>query len=167
MRPQGTAKLLQWRRQRAIALLDRGWSPKEVAQRVGADFSSVCRWRRAVEKRGATALESKPVPGRPKKLEKSACHRLLKILLKGALDYGFPNDLWTLKRISRVIRNEFDVQYHPNHVWRVLRRNRWSCQVPERRAIQRNDEALAHWKRYKWPHIKKSPKTWCPSGVSG
>jgi hypothetical protein len=40
-----------------------------------------------------------------------------------------------------------------------------SCQVPERRAIQRNEQAIAHWKRYKWPAIKKSPTTWRPSRV--
>jgi Winged helix-turn helix len=32
----------------------------------------------------------------------------------------------------------------------------WSCQVPERRALQRDEQALAHWKRYPWPAIKKA-----------
>jgi hypothetical protein len=30
--------------------------------------------------------------------------------------------------------------------------------VPERRAIQLDQEAIAHWKRYKWPAIKKARK---------
>lgn len=93
--------------------------------------------------------------------------RLFDLLLKGALAYGFPNDLWTLKRIASVIQKEFGVHYHPNHIWRILRGAEWSCQIPERRAIQRDENAIAHWKRYTWPQIKKSPETWGPSCFPG
>jgi len=75
---------------------------------------------------------------------------------------GFPNELWTLKRIATLVRKTFGVRYHPSHLWRVLRGCGWSCQVPERRAIQRDEEAIAHWMRYTWPAIKKSAKAWRP-----
>jgi transposase len=155
---------LEQRRRRAIALLERGLTLKEVAWRIRASFSSVFRWQQTVLQEGSAALKAKPVPGRPRKLGEEECRRLLKLLLEGALAYGFPNDLWTLKRIRTVIRKEFGVVYHPNHVWRLLRRAGWSCQVPERQAIQRDPEPIAYWKRYKWPHIKKGPTTWGPSG---
>ena len=147
-----------------MALLDRGLSLKEVARRVGASFSSVFRWQRAVVGDGPGAVKAKPVPGRPRKLREDECRRLLKLLLQGALAYGLPNDRWTRKRIRTVIRKEFAVVYHPNLVWRVLRRAGWSCQVPERQAIQRDPEGIAHGKRYQWPHIKKGATTWGPSG---
>jgi transposase len=163
MRPHGTPQQLERRRRWAIALLEQGLSMKAVAQRVGTSSVSVFRWRVAAQNGGTVALQAKPAPGRPARLSQWARRRLLDLLLKGALAYGFPNDLWTLKRIASVIRKEFGVQYHPNHVWRILRDADWSCQVPERRAIQRDDKAIAHWSRYKWPQIKKSPKTWGPS----
>ena len=165
MRPYGTPKQLERRRQRAVALLNRGLSLKVVAKRVAASFSAVFRWQEAARHGGPTALRAKPVPGRPRKLSEAERQRLLNILLKGAMAYGFPNDLWTLKRIASVIRRELGVEHHPNHVWRILRSARWSCQVPERRAIQRDEPAIAHWKRYSWPRIKKSPTTWGPSGL--
>ena len=146
-------------------LLEQGLSLQAVAARFAASFSSVFRWREAARKGGTAALKAKPVPGRPCKLRASERKRLLSVLLKGARAYGFPNDLWTLKRIASVIRKKFGVQYHPHHVWRILRNEHWSCQVPERRAIQRDDEAIAHWKRYQWPQIKKSSETWGPSGL--
>jgi transposase len=62
-----------------------------------------------------------------------------------------------LKRIAAVIRVQFGVDYHPAHVWKILRRLGWSCQVPERRALQRDEQAIAHWKRDQWPAIKQSP----------
>jgi len=57
--------------------------------------------------------------------------------------------------VAEVIRRTFEVRYHPNHLWRFLRSLGWSCQKPQRRALQRNEAAIAHWKRYRWPHIKK------------
>ena len=102
-----------------------------------------------------------PQAERPRKLDPSDYPRLWEILLEGAVAYGFPNELWTLRRIAGVIRREFGVHYHPSHVWKILRKAKWSCQVPERRAIQRDEEKVEHWKRYKWPAIEKSRKTRC------
>jgi transposase len=122
----------------------------------------VHRWIQDWKKHGDTALAAKPTPGRPSKMTAAQRAKLQKRLLAGAMACGFPNELWTLKRIAMLIRKEFGVRYHPSHLWRVLRACGWSCQVPERRAIQRDEEAIAHWMRHKWPVIKKSPKAWRP-----
>ena len=157
MRPHGSAASLEKRRRRAIELLKEGLGLSEIARRVRSSVSSVHRWARAWKKKGHRGLDSKPVPGRPTKLTARQRKKLEKLLLQGAMACGFPNELWTLKRIARLIRREFGVQYHPSHVWRVLQSCGWTCQVPERRAIQRDEEAIARWMRYKWPAIKKSP----------
>jgi transposase len=167
MRPYGSAKTLEKRRRRAVALLAQGVGLSEVARRVHVSVGSVSRWQQAWRNGGEVALAAKPVPGRPRRLSPKQRQHLLHLLLKGAMAYGFANELWTLKRIATVIRLEFGVRYHPAHVWKVLRRYGWSCQVPERRAVQRDEHAMAHWKRYKWPAIKKSPTTWGPSGLPG
>ena len=167
MRPHGSAKTLELRRRRAMKLLSTGLTMEEVSHRVGTSIASVCRWHQALTEGGAAALTSKPVPGRPPKLQQRGCQRLLAVLLKGAVAYGYPNELWTLKRIAQVIFQEFGIRYHPNHVWRVLRDLHWSCQVPERRPVQRDEKAVEHWKRHTWPHIKKGSRTWGPSGVPG
>jgi transposase len=148
-----------------MELLDSGLTMEEVSHRVGTSIASVSRWHHAVAEGGWAALAAKPVPGRPRKLSKTECSRLLAVLLQGAMAYGYSNELWTLKRIAKVIQKEFGVRYHPNHVWRVLRGLRWSCQVPERRPVQRDEDTVEHWKRYKWPHIKKGARTWGPSGL--
>ncbi len=162
MRPYGTATSLEKRRRRAVELSKEGCCLSEIARRVRSSVSSVHRWMLAWTKGGSRALESKPVPGRPKKLIAKQRKQLEKLLLSGALACGFPNELWTLKRIASLVRREFGVHYHPSHVWKVLHACGWSCQVPERRAIQRDEQGIAHWKRHKWPAIKKSPKTWRP-----
>jgi transposase len=76
------------------------------------------------------------------------CQQLLQLLVQGASAHGFPNELWTLKRIAAMMRVHFGVRYHPAHVWKILRQLGWSGQVPERRALQRDEPAMAHWQRY-------------------
>jgi transposase len=148
---------LERRRRRAIALLEQGLSLSEVARRVQASVGSVYQWRQAWQTGGEAALAPKPVTGRPRKLTNEQRQQLLQLLLQGARVQGFPNELWTLKRIAAVIQVHFGVRYHPAHAWKILRGLGWSCQVPERQPIQRDEPAIAHWKRDKWPALKKSP----------
>jgi len=167
MRPHGTQAELEKRRRHTIELLKQGKaSLSSVARWVGASKSSVSRWYQAYQKDGSKALRSKKIPGRPPKLSSVQKVKLERVLLAGPLVAGYRTDLWTLKRIAQVIQKQFGIQYHPNHVWRLLLGMRWSCQKPERRALERNEEGIEHWKRYRWPHIKKSRKTWRPPGVS-
>jgi len=166
MRPIGSPTALERRRRKALALLKRGLSLAEVAVRLATTRTSVFRWSRAHRDGGEMALARKPIPGRPRKLDNEECQRLLGLLVEGAVAYGFPTDFWTLKRIARVIREEFGVEYNACHLWRVLQRLGWSCQVPERRAIQRNEKEIEHWKRDTWPAIKKKgQRTWGPRRI--
>ena len=155
MRPRGTAQQLQKRREYAIELLHSGKTLSATARAIGAAPSSVLRWQRAFERDGADGLKAKPIPGRTARLTATQLNRLVQLLLQGPLAVGYKTDLWTLSRISRLIQKQFGVRYHPGHVWKLLHRLGWSCQKPERRALQRDEAAIAHWKRYVWPPIKK------------
>ena len=159
MRPQGTAQELERRRLRAIDLLESGNTYREVAKILDASLSSIADWARAYRNKGLNGLKPKPVPGRPAELTERQRQQLEKILLKGSLKVGYSTDLWTLKRIAEIIEKRFRVSYHPCHVWKVLKSLGWSCQKPESRALQRDEEAIRKWKRYQWPRIKKSPTT--------
>ena len=166
MRPNGSQEQLEKRRRRAIGLLRKGLTLSEVAAKVGASPGSMFLWRQHYEKGGAEGLNAKSVPGRPAQLTGRQKQKLTRILLKGAAECGYGTDLWTTRRVAEVIGRKFGVDYHPNHMWRFLQYLGWSCQKPEKRAYERDEAKIEHWKRYKWPHIKKSQKTWSPSGVS-
>ena len=157
MRPPGSPEELQRRRERALALLRRGYPPVEVAERVGVDRRSVRRWKAAVRERGAKALRAQPVPGRPRKLDAPSLKELKRDLLKGAQAAGFPTDLWTCPRITKLIRSRFGVHYQVSGVWRLLRALDWSPQKPERRAVERNEREIQRWVKKEWPRIKKKP----------
>lgn len=160
MRPPGTPEQLQKRREYAIELLKGGQSPGAVARAVGANRSSVWRWHRCFEEAGQAGLSAKAIAGRPPLLETDQRQRLIEILLAGPVAAGYRTELWTLNRITKLIKQKFGVAYHPGHVWRVLGQLGWSCQKPERRALQRDEDAIAHWKRYVWPQVKKRRNAW-------
>jgi len=166
MRPYGTQKQLEKRRRHAIELLKEGYTLSAVAKRIGCSVSSVFLWRQMYQHGGEEAMKPKPVPGRPQKLKAGQKRALTRLLLKGALSLGYHTDLWTQRRVAEVIEKRFGVEYHPNHLWRFLTALGWSCQKPEKRARERDEVAIRHWKRYKWPHIKKRRSGWCPSGLS-
>jgi transposase len=81
--------------------------------------------------------------------------RLSDLLHRSAEAYGFRGQVWTRSRIAAVIHLEFGVSYHPVHVGRILKGLRWSPQKPARRARQRDEAAIAHWRQETWPAIKR------------
>ena len=80
MRPKGSAVELEARRRKAVALLQDGKSNTEVARLVGADLSSVKRWKRAVAAGGLTVLAAKPNRGRTPKLTPAQRQELAALL---------------------------------------------------------------------------------------
>lgn len=153
MRPTGRAAQLELRRLRAVDLLADGKSLTEVARLVEADLSSVKRWKQG----GVTALASRPNHGRPSKPTAAEKRRVAQIVRAGPLAAGFTTDWWTCKRVAEVIRREFGVTYHPDHVGRLLHALGFTQQKPQRRASQRNESAIARWRTDDWPRIKKRP----------
>jgi transposase len=163
MRPPGTSEQLEKRRRRAVRFLKSGRTLSAVARQVQASVSSVCRWWQAYQRHGPRGLRSKPTPGRPPRLSDAQKRTLVRLLSTGALRAGYPTDLWTLGRVAALIHQQFGVRYHPAHVWKVLTGLGWSCQKPERRAVERDEVAIARWKREEWPRIKKRRPSWRPS----
>jgi transposase len=166
MRPYGTQKQLEKRRRHAIELLKNGYTLSVVAKKLGCSPGSVFLWRQMYQQGGEDAMKPKPAPGRPPKLTPGQKKALTRILLKGPLSLGYHTDLWTQRRVAEVIEKRFGIGYHPNHLWRFLTALGWSCQKPEKRARERDEKAIQHWKRYEWLHIKKRGSGWCPSGLS-
>ena len=71
-------------------------------------------------------------------------------------EHGFDTELWTLKRVRLLIEQRFGVSYNEAHVWRMLDSLGFSPQRPDRRAIERDEDAVPMWKRKTWPALKKS-----------
>lgn len=150
-------KELERRRLKAAKLFERGWSQADVARELGVSRESVRRWADTVEEQGSEGLRRSARVGRPSRLAAADLERLGALLEQGPEVHGFGTNLWTCERVAELIDRHFGVRFHEAHVWRVLRRMGWSCQRPVGRALERDEEAIARWKRVEWPRIKKKP----------
>lgn len=147
MRPRGSPRSLEERRRKVVAFLRQKLSLHEIGRRIGCHASSVLRWRNALGSGGPDALKAKPAPGRPSRLTSQQKVRLVRLLAKGAMAQGYRTELWTTQRIAALIEHRLGIQYHCNHVGKLLHKIGWSHQKPESRAVERDETAIAEWKR--------------------
>lgn len=144
------------RRVRAGRLLMQGKPPAEVAAAVGAPRQTVYRWLDVLSAEGLDGLRIMSKGGRPAQLDAEQHEELRRILLAGPQAAGFGSELWTIKRVRETIKRHFGVQYSEVHVWRLLGKLGFSSQKPEKRAKERDEQAIARWKKRTWPALKKS-----------
>jgi len=144
MRPVGTAQELERRRRHAVELMRRGEAPTVIARILGVGRTSLYRWLAMAEK-SPEALAARPHPGPRPRLGDDQLRELERLLLEGARAHGRPNDLWSAGRVAELIHRRFGVEYHVEHVRKILRRRlRWSSQRPQKKARQRDDERIDH-----------------------
>jgi len=149
---------MEQRRMRAADLFERGMIPAEIARRVGVAHQVVSEWRKAWRQGGREALRSDGPAGRKPKLNDGQRAEVANALARGAEANGYLTDVWTLPRVAEVIEHVTGVSYHPGWVWYILRDQLdWTWQRPARRAVERNDEAIEHWVKKRWPQLKKGP----------
>jgi transposase len=139
----------------AARLLRAGLSQSEVARKVGVHRQSVSRWARELESAGVRGLRKAERTGRPAKLTAAQVRDLERALKRGPEAFGFANGLWSAARVRELIEQRTGVRYHEAHVWRILRKLNWSCQRPTGRALERDEQAIRNWKKYRWPELKK------------
>src|ERR1700692_2968635 len=157
-RPCGSASTLEQRRRQAVAAVQKGDCVKDVARIIGVNPRSMYRWL-SLSQQSNDGLAAKPHLGPATRLSHSQQKQLERMLLEGAQAHGWPNQLWTTQRIADLIRRRFGISLHHDHVGRFLRqRLKWSPQKPRQRARERDEEAIARWKRDVFPDILEAAR---------
>jgi transposase len=157
---------MERRRKRAAQLFRQGKTQAEVVRELEVSRQSVSRWYADWKSGGAQALRGAGRAGRLPLVDEADLKRVARQLEKGPLANGYATDMWTLARVSEVIEAETGVVYHQSHVWRILRQMGWSRQRPARRAVERDDDAIARWVKEDWPRVKKTPAAEGPGSAS-
>jgi len=149
---------LEKRRFQALRLLEAGdLNLSEVARRLHVARQTVSRWMQEYRADGEVALNKAGRAGRKPELTAGELQRIQERLIEGPEALGYETPLWTCARVAHLIDDEFGVDYHPGHVWKILTAMGWSCQRPTGRARERNEEEIRRWRRERWPAIKKKP----------
>jgi len=162
VRPRRDFPALEARRFAAAELFRQGLDQASVVHRLHVSRQTASRWHHAWRRNGRAALKAAGRAGRRPRLDDAALHRVEATLLRGPKAAGFSTDMWTLPRISRVIARSSGIQYHPGHVWKLLRRLGWSRQRPARQAKEQDPAVTARWLKLRWPVVKKTRNAQMP-----
>jgi transposase len=154
---QQTTDLREYRRFRAWELHQQGWKQRAIADALGVTQGAVSQWLTRAKEHGVEALRRRKAPGAKPRLTPEQKAQIPGLLKQGPEAYGFRGDVWTRKRVATVIRCKFGVSYDPVHVGRILKALGWTRQKPERRARQRDEEAITRWQDERWPELQKKP----------
>lgn len=138
----------------------------KIARKYAVDSSTVARWKAIVATEGVEGLRSTKALGKTPFLTNAQRAKLREMLVEGALAHGFESNVWTGKRISRLIKDEFGVKYSWKYVPQLLDDQlNLSWQKPARKPRELDAAKVAKWMTDVWEPVKKGrSKT---SGRSG
>jgi transposase len=146
---------LRERRLKAVELFKQGERQATVAQILRASKQSVSEWWNAWQRGDTRAINGSTRAGRKPRLGKDDIKLIERELLRGAIAHGYATELWTLPRVAQLISKVTGVDFHPGHVWRILRKMGWSLQKPALQARERDDAKVQQWIKQDWEEVKK------------
>lgn len=128
----------------------------EIAHRLRVSTNAVYVWRRRWRAGGRAALASKGSGGSNCRLDQRRLDQLAQALEQGPAAHGFGEDQrWTLARVANLIARMFHTRYTLRGVSYLLHRMGFSPQVPAHRAVERDEQAIATWRKETWPAGKR------------
>lgn len=115
------AAFLQRRRRKAVRLLNKGYSNRQIADRLGVSIRSVQIWASKLKQDGRKALQlhgswSKSRIGR------AQCRLLKHLLMAGPQAAGIAASSWTSARVAELLAKRFGLEYTRSGTWHLLRR---------------------------------------------
>jgi len=152
-------EMLEKLRTDAVKRVESGESPEAVAEGLGINRRTIYRWLSAYHYGGESALQAKPIPGAPPKIDAKQMARLSRMIRdKTPLQFKFEYALWTLALIRDLIKKQFGVKLSEVSVGRLMKRLGFTPQRPLYRAWQQNPELVQSWQDTEYPKIAKRAK---------
>lgn len=63
---------------------------------------------------------------------------------------------WNKWSVKALIKDEFDVDYHENYIWKIMGKIGFSSQIPQEKDYRQSSEKVSDFKKEKISEIKKS-----------
>lgn len=137
-----------------MELLRQGERVADIARFLGLHTDTIYRWKVRLDRDGPRALDAKPHSGRPAKLTPEQLAELEAVLGQGAKAQGYADDLWNGPRVQQVIADHFGVDYHVDHVRKLLHHKlHYSSQKPEKKAYERDPWDIHYFRQAKFDRL--------------
>ena len=142
-------------RLQAAALFGQNVPVPEIARRLRVSHNAVYVWRRRWLADGDAGLASKGPSGTGCRLSDNQLDQLAAALDQGPAAHGYVEDQrWSLARVADLIVRLFRIRYTLRGVSLLLHRIGFSPQMPAHRPVERDEKAVATWRREVWAQAK-------------
>ena len=152
--------VLEQYRFRAIELRKKGWQVNKIAEAFGVNRRAVTRWFTLHRQHGKKALRSRKAAGPIPKLTSAEMQKVLSLLKKSPEEYGFEIPLWTCRTLQQLIQEKLHKHLDISTIWRWLISWGLTNQVPDRRALEINENEVKRWLKETWPKIQAHARRW-------
>ncbi len=141
-----------------LVLVSQGIGERRAAQIVGVGLRTLQEWIFKYRRGGLQGLGKRPRPGRTPKFTKAQLEELDRIIEKGPESVGLDTGVWTAPLAADLVKKLFGVRYHPDHMRRILRRLRFSVQLPTKVLSRADPEKQAQWLTQELADLKKKSR---------
>ena len=146
-------------RKRAVSRVLDGESPEVVIESLGFHRSRIYDWLNQYRQRGEAGLETKPIPGRPKKFDDELwADELRELIRNDPRQLDFHDALWTRAMIRELLRRHFNAKVSERTVGNILKRLDITVQRPRLKAVEQDPAVVQRWLEEEWPAIRKAAK---------
>lgn len=146
-------------RKRAVAAVQQGESPEQVARVLGVHRSSVYGWLARYRNGGWGQLDARKRGGRKPKLDAKAMAWIYRtVTLGNPQQHKFRFALWTSVMVGQLIRRRFGILLSRASVCRLLHQLGLSVQRPLWRAYQQDPVAVQRWLQEEFPRLRALAK---------
>jgi transposase len=152
-------RTLEDTRRLVVHAVENGLHPEDAAEVFDVGRSTVYKWVKEFQEKGAAAFTVKVGGGAPRKLTDQQIARLRSLIAgRDPRQLQFDFALWTRQLVRELIRRKFGVEYTPQGVGKLLRDIGLSPQRPLVRAYEQNPERVRRWKEEEYPAIHAAAK---------
>jgi transposase len=145
------------RRRLAVQRVLDGHSQVEVARFLNVSTRSLAYWMKWYRDQGEDGLKLRPIPGATPKLSDDQERQVLQWLTQDATTFGFATNLWSSRRVTHLIQEQFGIDYNANYFCRWLKARNITPQMPKTVAAQRDEQKIADYAEKVFTPLKKKP----------
>jgi len=153
-------------RLKAGKLFKKGVSQVQVARQFKVSTAAAHYWYADWQAKGVKGLKSKGPTGFASGLDKKDRKAFKRAILEGPVKHGFETNLWTLPKLTQVLKKVSGFACSEVWTWHIVRTLGFTPQKPQVKAKEQDAQAIERWNTRTLPGLKKmGGQTWVLSGI--
>lgn len=130
-----------------------GWNSTRVAELFDLSRNAVVKWIRKANQMGLEAIDDRPRPGRPPRIDEKIVKELDEVLSRSPKEVGISRSRWDGVMVVEYLKKQHQITIHVRHAQRLIRKLGYSLRRPIYRYVQASEEGVKAFRK----ELKKTP----------